>query len=91
MPCPIDKESLKFCAAFALLKRTEEAALSDNDDWKKKESAKIVAGKERDEQLNEIGKEWSRRESVVKKEYKARELKLFRRAAGSLAKIVDGK
>lgn len=94
VPVPVDKESLKFCAAYALLKKSEEAALVDVDDWKKRESKKAdetTIAKERDEQLNKIRDEWARRESAVKKDYRAREMKLFRHAAGPLAKIVDGK
>jgi hypothetical protein len=96
---PIDKESLRFMCAWTLIRENEEEARSAVEERRRveldalnrtyKEGESSAKTKERCEKKEVIEKEYNQQLRQIGRFRRQKEIKLMRRVAGPLAKLVE--
>ena len=96
---PIDKESLRFMCAWTLLKDTEEESREAMGEWRqteldalnktRKDGESPEKAKEREEKRRVIEQTYTNNVREITRTRRKREIKLMRRVAGPLAKLVE--
>lgn len=91
---PIDKESLRFMAAWSLLKENENDALDYIESVRRAEHERLrnnlTDEKKRLEAYARVDEELEKKRAVEKAKFNNRRRLLLRRAAGPFAKVVEG-